>query len=222
MEIHRRNFLGTIGTGALVASAAVPATAVAAASAPVAPGNTWDVSWTERVNGKHRAVFDSPAFSGGAGLHRAVVWRRQYRAVYGTAPEDMNGVLVLRGEGIWLAMNDVFWKDYNVGEKQNFKRGEAGKFHLVNPVASPPAPAKPESADMSIPSFLASGNIVLACHLAFGAAVALVKESDKIATDEEAEKKAMTFVLPGVIMQPSGVFATLRAQEAGCSYILAS
>ena len=32
----------------------------------------------------------------------------------------------------------------------------------------------------------------------------------------------MTFVLPGVILQPSGVFATLRAQEAGCQYLLAS
>lgn len=75
---------------------------------------------------------------------------------------------------------------------------------------------------MNIPSFLASGNIVLACHLAFGAVVNLVRKTDKLSTDEEAEKKAMTFVVPGVIMQPSGVFAALRAQEAGCSYILAS
>lgn len=218
MEIQRRIFLGTVGTAALAASVDAPA----AASAPAAAGNAWDVSWTERVNGKHRAVFDSPEFSNGAGLARALVWKRQYKEVYGTAPEDMSAVLVLRAAGIWLVMNDAFWKRYDVGAKQDFKDGDAGQFLTANPIASAPASAKPGSADKTIPSFVASGNIVLACHLAFGAVVNLVKSVDKLATSDEAESRAMGFVLPGVIMQPSGVFAALRAQEAGCSYILAS
>jgi intracellular sulfur oxidation DsrE/DsrF family protein len=33
---------------------------------------------------------------------------------------------------------------------------------------------------------------------------------------------ALHHVVPGVIPEPSGVFEVLRAQEAGCSYILAS
>ena len=33
---------------------------------------------------------------------------------------------------------------------------------------------------------------------------------------------ALQHVVPGVILQPSGVFATLRAQEAGCQYLLAT
>jgi intracellular sulfur oxidation DsrE/DsrF family protein len=33
---------------------------------------------------------------------------------------------------------------------------------------------------------------------------------------------ALHHVVPGVILQPSGVFGVLRAQEAGCNYILAS
>ncbi len=216
MEIQRRIFLGTIGVGALAASLDAQASATAGAD------DKWDMSWTERVSRKHRAVFDSPDFSDGAALIRAVNWKSEYQAVYGTAAEDMTGVLVVRADGIWLAMNDVFWKSYNVGEEKNFKNEATGKFQVTNPIASSPANASPSSADRNIPKFLSSGNIVLACHRAFGAVVALVKKVDKMPTDEEAEKKAMTFVLPGVILQPSGVFATLRAQEAGCHYILAS
>ena len=218
MEIQRRIFLGTMGVGALAAS--VDSHASAATS--TGTGDKWNMSWIESLNRKQRAVFDSPGFSGGAALFRAVLWKRQYKEVYGTPPQDMNSVLVIRQEGIWLAMNDVFWKTYNVGEEQNFKHKDTGKFRTANPIANASPDASPESADMNIPTFVSSGNIVLACHLAFGAVVALVKKADKITSDEEAETKALAFVLPGVIMQPSGVFASLRAQEAGCHYILAS
>jgi intracellular sulfur oxidation DsrE/DsrF family protein len=45
--------------------------------------------------------------------------------------------------------------------------------------------------------------------------------ADKV-SKEEAEKRARAQLLPGVILQPSGVFAVLRAQQAGCDYIKAS
>lgn len=36
-----------------------------------------------------------------------------------------------------------------------------------------------------------------------------------------AAARARTMLLPGVIIQPSGFFAVLRAQQAGCGYMLA-
>jgi hypothetical protein len=36
----------------------------------------------------------------------------------------------------------------------------------------------------------------------------------------KAREMALKHVVPGIILQPSGVFATLRAQEAGCQYLL--
>ena len=218
MQVQRRSFLGTMGVGALAASLEAQAAATADANANA----KWDMTWVERVNRRHRAVFDSPDFSDGAGLIRAVNWKNEYQEVYGTAPEDMSAVLVVRGSGIWLAMNDVFWTTYNIGEKKNFKDGATGKFLAANPIASASSAKSPKFADMNIPQFLSSGNVVLACHRAFGGVVAHLKKTDKIATDEEAENKAVGFLLPGVILQPSGVFAVLRAQEAGCHYIMAS
>ena len=39
---------------------------------------------------------------------------------------------------------------------------------------------------------------------------------------DEARKVAMTHLLPGVVLMPSGFFAVSRAQEAGCQFIPAS
>ena len=35
-------------------------------------------------------------------------------------------------------------------------------------------------------------------------------------------KQAIAYLVPGVILQPSGVFAAIRAQEAGATYLRAS
>ena len=166
MQIQRRSFLGTMGVSALAASLDASAAATVAPVASPAADGQWDTSWTERVNRKHRATFDSPQFSGGAALIRAINWKTEYKEVYGTPPEDMSAVLVVRGEGVWLAMNDEFWQAYKVGEENNFKLGATGKFRTANPIASAPADASPAAAERTLPKFMAAGNIVLACHRA--------------------------------------------------------
>jgi intracellular sulfur oxidation DsrE/DsrF family protein len=39
---------------------------------------------------------------------------------------------------------------------------------------------------------------------------------------EEARKIAIAHMVPGVILQPSGVFAAVRCQEAGSAYVKSS
>ena len=53
------------------------------------------------------------------------------------------------------------------------------------------------------------------------------RAASQIAKKESLEKdaaraRAKTLLLPGAILQPNGIFAALRAQEAGCNYINAS
>jgi intracellular sulfur oxidation DsrE/DsrF family protein len=49
----------------------------------------------------------------------------------------------------------------------------------------------------------------------------LISKTDKV-DDAEARKRAVAYLVPGVNLQPSGVFAVTRAQEAGASYVKAS
>jgi hypothetical protein len=51
--------------------------------------------------------------------------------------------------------------------------------------------------------------------------IALVTKKDGGPPDS-ARKTALAGIVPGVILQPSGVFAALHAQDVGCKYLRAS
>ena len=49
----------------------------------------------------------------------------------------------------------------------------------------------------------------------------MVQRADKV-SPEAARKVVLDHIVPGVILQPSGVFAAILAQGAGAAYIHAS
>ncbi len=222
MLTPRRDFLGWLGGSALFASTGhplrVPHPDSNSTLKPIV--TDFDMSWVDRVKGSHRAVFDSPGIGEGAALFRAVVWKQQYKQIYGTEPSDMTAVLVLRHEGIVLAMDDAFWAEFDVGKEHKLNDPDGKKWAKTNPILTLPPDRPPQWADFTLAKFQADGGIVLACDIAFGDLVDQYKTKGKL-SDEDARKVAITHLAPGVILQPSGVFAALRAQEAGCQYIIA-
>jgi hypothetical protein len=133
----------------------------------------------------------------------------------------MSPVVVFRHEAIALAMNDEYWDVYQQGKETKLKDEATGKWSKINPIRVTP-PGTPEKwADYNLMSFMASSGVVLACRVAFGEVVGKVMKKEKLARDPAIEK-AKTYLIPGILLQPSGVFAVLRAQEAGCAYIKAS
>ena len=68
---------------------------------------------------------------------------------------------------------------------------------------------------------IVGAHVPLACGLAFGGIVYQYKDKDKLSA-EEAKQRAKEHLIPGVIIQPSGFFAVLKAQEEGCHYMLGS
>ncbi len=225
MKTKRRDFLGWLGGTSLFAVAAPSLAArplhAAERDHPAALDTTFDLTWADRVTGKFRAVFDSPEISEGAGLFRSIVWCDEYKAVYGTARSDMSPVLVVRHEAIELAMNDEYWRRFKIGKEVKLKTPEGKKWAEVNPVGVPTPGAPPKFERYNIVNFIEDGGTVLACNLAFGDVVDRFKKEDKLDAPA-ARQRAIEHLIPGVILQPSGVFAVLRAQEAGCHYIMAS
>jgi hypothetical protein len=225
MTTKRRDFLNLLGGTSLFAVAPFSAMSHSADAAsrehPAPLDTTFDLTWADRVTGKFRAVFDSPGLSEGAGLFRAVVWCDEYKSVYGTARSEMSPVLVVRHEAIELAMNDEYWKRFKIGKEVKLKTPEGKKWAEANPVGGPTPGALPKFARYNIVNFIEDGGTVLACNLAFGDVIARFMKEDKL-DNAAARQRAIEHLVPGVILQPSGVFAVLRAQEAGCHYIIAS
>lgn len=180
----------------------------------------WDTSWTKKITGKHKAMFDVPEVEGGVGVMRAGIWQRQYAEVLKTQPADLSTVIVIRHAGIFLAMNQDFWTTYEVGKARKLK-GDDGKTMRFNPVLPEPGKEIPAgSAGLMLDRLLANGAIALGCGLAFRAVVGLVQKQDKLDA-AAARTKAMSMLVPGVIMQPSGIFADVLAQECGCVFVYA-
>lgn len=204
----RRTFLSWLGLGG--AAAALPLSVRNIDRSDLEPvTKDWDLSWTRRVNGKYRGVFDGPAIGGAA--DRALMWRDQYTAVFGVAPTKLSMVVVIRHMGIPMIMNDAYWNEFNPGRPAG--RGaaappaddstHAGGNHGGNPNRD------------GIEKVIAAGGVVLACNVAFGNIVSKYRGND-------ARQQAIANLIPGVILQPSGPFALMRAQDAGCHYMIAT
>jgi hypothetical protein len=227
MSTSRRDFIGSIAATGMLAALPLPSTLPipfsegerAAVTHPV--DTTWDMTWVDRLRGKSRAVFDSPNVGEGGALFRAILWREQFEKVLGTPRADLTPVVVVRHEAIPLAMNDEFWEHLGIGKDLKWKEEKSGKWTKKNPLSGSSTDAPPAFKDYNIPAFIANGGIVLACNLAFGEIIHQYEEKDKV-THDEAEKRARAHLIPGVILQPSGFFAVLKAQDEGCKYMLGS
>ena len=183
---------------------------------------SWDLSWTQRVTGKYRGVFDNPDVNDGVGLFRATAWKDEVIEAHGATADDINTVLVLRHKAIPLIMNDEFWAHHELGAKFGINDPATGKPAVRNPyrAASGSGSGGGGGHSGSIEGFVKQGGIVLACNLSFARMVALAR--DEGGSPDEVRAHTLEHVLPGVILQPSGFFACIEAQRAGCGFFPAS
>src|ERR1041385_4378621 len=195
MATDRRGFLG-----AMMAAGVIPALD-AKVPPSVVPSfrpstSSWDVSWADKITGKHRAVFDSVEISAALGLIRPLFWLKDYAEEY--------------------------WAHHKIGEATKINAPATKAPITRNPaLGANPFGLPAEVADDSLRKALATSTI-LACNVAFSLQVVPKVMADMKLDQAKAREMALKHVVPGIILQPSGVFATLRAQEAGCQYLLAT
>lgn len=235
----RREFLGQIATSAIVlagAACATPAssgqTTATPAPTPTRPANPpapthWDDSWVARLTAKHKAVFDSPDIEDGLAVFQAAGYIRAMRDAAAAGADEVQAVVVIRHSAIPMAFNDAMWAKYGFGKDRKVKEYPSGKWATRNPfvgaanpnqAASPTSGASSTRAQPTLEWLASHGNILLGCDLATrGEAGEIAQRTKGDATAIYQELKAN--LVPGLILQPTGVYAVHRAQEAGCTYI---
>jgi hypothetical protein len=201
-ELTRRSFLSDVAvsaTGAVALSALVPG--AAQASAPEAAAAEWDLTWIDKLTAKYRTVFDAPEINEGTIFTNATVFMMSFAEVYKATDADMQAVLVIRHNAVPLAFNDAMWEKYGIAKDLGLTTTAKGN------------PYTRELANLK-----GRGAILLACNLAAS------RRSREIARRMNADAETVRAdiyanLVPGVIMQHSGVFATIRAQQAGCAFM---
>ena len=225
MSTTRRDFVTRMAATAVVGSLplALDARSLAAMPALSAAPEKWDVSWTGKLTGKYKAVFDVPEIESGYGVWRASIWGKQYMETLGATAKDLSPVLVLRHTGIFLALQQSYWDKYGIGVEKKVLHPLTQEMTDKNPalLSAERQELPPQLDGVALDQYIKRGGIALACNLALDEVIATIKKKDNV-SDEEARKQAIAALVPGVILQPSGVFGALHAQDAGCKYLRAS
>jgi hypothetical protein len=228
----RRDFLAslaaTAAAGLTLPRALAAEDDAALPPAPAAPGE-FDDRWTARVRAaKHRAVFDAPEIADGLGLWQAWLYRRGLRDALGVPAGDVVPVVVLRHAATAMAVDDALWAKYELGKHRKVDDPVTKAPAVRNPWAralpdAPPPDARQQAIlggdpAPTVAGLVASGAVVLTCGLALGQ-IATAAAGRANADREAVLREFRAGLVPGVVVQPSGVYATLRAQEAGCVFL---
>jgi len=219
-----------LGVGGLTASGSLHLPGSADGGDPYVKSDKWDMNWIKRVQGKARGVFDIVSAAGGGGWARVAMWHDQAIEVYGS-PKEVTAIAVIRHGGITLAANDAYWEEFKPGTGGGRGRGGAPPADTAaaanaapaapaapmrNPIGTPKPGAAADSKVGTITEFIAAGGIVLACNLAFSVSIKANVARAKNLTGDAADAAARAYLIPGVILMPSGVFALIAAQQTGC------
>lgn len=223
---NRRNFLGTLATGA----AAIGLTTIAptlnsfAGETKFVPSSDGDPEeMFKKITGKHRIVFDSPH------PHEIFpfAWPRVFlmtNEATGTKSTDCSVVVVLRHASIGYAMEDRLWAKYKLGEMFQANDPETSKPSLRNPFWKPKEGAYkvPGVGEIliGINQLQANGVMFCVCSAALNVYSAVTAQTLNL-KHEDVKNDFISGILPGIQQVPSGVWALGRAQKYGCGYIFA-
>lgn len=222
----RREFLTHVAVAAAAMATTACAAPVAAAglASPTSGASRsapFDDTWTRRVAAaRHKAVFDSPEVGDGLALTHATFYMQGYREQHNLGGSDVVPVVVLRHFGTVVALNDSIWEKYALGERYKIKDPATGKDALRNPFLRVGKDEKNAfvSPEASVEGLVASGAVLLACNKAAMRFAGMMAEKFKRDV-EEVRAEFRAGVIPGVQLQPSGIYATMRAQDMGASFI---
>jgi len=223
----RRRFVSAAAATAAALAGGVAATPLAAQvparnGVSPEPSAPWDMRWVQLVAAApYRVVFDTTAIADGAALGLAADFIDQFHSVYAVPDADVRAVIVMRQVATPLAFSDELWRKYKIGEQSKVIDPVTKLPALRNPFLRAAAGAPDYEVSASLERLHARGAIFLVCNrAAMNAAARLATGAG--ADVETARTEVRSGLVPGAVLMPDGIFAMIRAQNAGCAYMRGS
>jgi len=214
-QLERRDFIGLAAAMAAIGvSAALPAATATAATGP----STDFTRWLDSIAGKQRIVLDMREPNGGMAMAWAWVFLLTAPQAYGIPESDVGTAIVLRHNGIPVALDDPAWKKYKLGEFFKIDDPDTGKPAVRNPYYL--KMSEPFFPDMAMQKLIDRGVRVAACDMAIHFYSGLVAKQMGM-KHEDVKADWNSSVLPGIAHAPSGIVACQGAVAHGCTYLFA-
>ena len=209
----RRSFLTSVGALA-GAAALLPDIAAATPVTTRAASGSWDMTWLDRLKGKHRQVFDFSDMD--IGLVVVKNWLDAHEEVYGLRHPQVNAVVGIGGHAFAVNASDALYQKFPIGEQWKVTDPATGKPALRSVFLDGPAAPSPR-VGAGVRPLQARGVIFWQCNNALkGVAGQLAKAVSRPMPEVYEELKAG--LNPGVILVPAHTMLIGLAQEHDCSY----
>jgi intracellular sulfur oxidation DsrE/DsrF family protein len=202
----RRDFLASLTLAAATIALDDDEALASSTSSP------WDTSWIDSLaKAKYRVVFNGSDVADGIALDYASTFLDNFHEVHDTHDADTRPVIVFRRLGTVMALNDAMWERYAIGADRKVNDPMTKAPATRNPFWSAPTGSTLESLQKR-------GLICLACNVSLGSmGYSFAQKTGRPV--EEVRKELRENLIPGGIAVPSGIFALIRAQNAGCAFM---
>lgn len=216
----RRQFLGTLAAASLGASVtplAASANEISETTSMQQPPEKWDLTWLDKLNGKHKQVFDMGVLNGDFSPFLPIRnWYSAHRDVFGMESPQLSAIAGVHGSSFPANALDAMWAKYPIGELWKINDPKTGKPATRNLFADP----SPTSTgyDYSVPVLQRRGLTVWQCNNALLGASARIASAVKAQATDVYKELRGSGLLPGVIVVPAHVMLIGLAQDHGFRY----
>jgi intracellular sulfur oxidation DsrE/DsrF family protein len=179
--------------------------------------SNWDTSWLDRLaKARYRVVFNANAIDDGGAFSHTSTFFDQYHEVHNTADAETLPVVVFRRLGTPMALNDHLWDRYELGKETKTDDPDTGAAARRNVFWR--AGRSAGNTATKIETLHKRGMISLVCNISLGSMGRRFAEQAN-RNVEEVQQEVRTNLVPGAIIVPSGIYALIRAQNAGCAFM---
>jgi hypothetical protein len=211
--MERRGFLSGAIAG-LAALGLLPGKVAAdsgRSAGPVAQGG-WDMSWLDKLNGKHKQVFD---FTDPHMLRVVRNWLDAFDTVYGLKPPQVQAIVGITRDAFPVNASDALYQKFPLGELWKLNDPETGKPAMRNIFLAGGRTAKEQAA--TVRGLQSRGVIFWECNNALLGMAATIGAAVK-RPDAEVYEELKAGLNPGVIVVPAHTMLLGLCQERGCTY----
>ncbi len=209
-QTSRRRFITTVA--ALAGTTLVPN--IINAKQGTDNSGTWDLSWLEKLKGKHKQMFDLQDMES---LRTVRNWHDAYMEVFGIGPPDINAVVGIAGKGFPINAGDKLYQKFPIGEHWKVIDPETQKPAMHNIFLD--GGKTPADQQKTVRALQARGVTFWQCNKALHR---VSKDLADLVNRPEAEvyDELKAGLNPGVIVVPAHAMLIGMAQEHGFAYEL--